>query len=175
MSTALVVIDVQKGMFRPPLRPYRGEEVLARIRDLQDRARAERIPVVMIQHDGGPGEMLSRDSAGFAVHAEVAPKPGEEVIVKTRCDAFLGTGLDARLRALGIGRLVIAGMQTDFCIDTACRVAHGMGYDVTLAEDAHTTLDNAAMTAPQLIAYHGDLLKDRFATFKPVSQIDFGA
>ena len=46
MSTALVVIDVQKGMFRPPLRPYRGEEVLARIRDLQDRARAERIPVV---------------------------------------------------------------------------------------------------------------------------------
>jgi hypothetical protein len=48
-----------------------------------------------------------------------------------------------------------------------------MGYDVTLAEDAHTTLDNSAMTAPQLIAYHGDLLKDRFAKFQPVAKIEF--
>jgi hypothetical protein len=44
---------------------------------------------------------------------------------------------------------------------------------VTLAEDAHTTLDNDAMTAEQLIKYHGGLLKDRFAKFQPVAKIDF--
>ena len=103
----------------------------------------------------------------------MAPKPGEQVITKYHCSSFRDTGLDAALKKLGVDKLVVAGMQTDFCIDTACRVAHGLGYDVTLAEDAHTTLDNDAMTAEQLIAYHGGLLKDRFATFKPAAAITF--
>jgi nicotinamidase-related amidase len=64
-------------------------------------------------------------------------------------------------------------MQTDFCVDTACRVAHGLGYDVTLAEDAHTTLDNPTMNAEATIAYHSGLLKDRFAKFQPAAKIDF--
>ncbi len=44
---------------------------------------------------------------------------------------------------------------------------------MTLAEDAHTTLDNATMNAEQTIAYHSGLLKDRFAKFQPVRDIDF--
>ena len=92
---------------------------------------------------------------------------------EAECRRLLATATVGRIKKLGADKLVIAGMQTDFCVDTACRVAHGLGYNVTLAEDAHTTLDNDAMTAEQLIAYHGGLLKDRFAKFKPVAQIDF--
>ncbi len=160
MSTALLVIDVQQGMFLNPLRPYRPEELLARLRALQDRARAEGSPVIHVQHAGGEGEPLSRGTSGFAIHPVVAPKPGEEVVVKDRCDAFLGTGLDARLRALGVGRLVIAGMQTEYCIDTTTRAAFAHGYKVALASDAHSTFDSNVLKAPEIIAHHNVVLRD---------------
>ena len=160
MSTALVVIDVQQGMFRDPLRPYRPDELLKRLRALQDRARAEGVPVFHVQHAGDDGHPLARGTTGFAIHPDVAPKPGEEVVVKDRCDAFLGTGLDARLRASGIGRLVIAGMQTEFCVDTTTRAAFALGYKVALASDAHSTFDSAVLRAPQIVAHHNAVLRD---------------
>ena len=160
MSTALVVIDVQRGMFQEPLRPYRPDELLARLRALQDHARAAGIPVFHVQHAGGEGEALARGTIGFAIHPDVAPKPGEEVVVKDRCDAFLGTGLDARLRASGIERLVIAGMQTEFCVDTTTRAAFAHGYKVVLAADAHSTFDSAVLRAPQIVAHHNVVLRD---------------
>jgi nicotinamidase-related amidase len=171
MSTALVVIDVQQGMFTQPSPPHRSEAVLAAIRALQDRARSERIPILHIQHDGGDGP-LARGTSGFAIHPEVAPKPGEDVVVKNRCDAFLGTGLDARLRALGIGRLVIAGMQTEYCVDTTTRAAFAHGYKVVLASDAHTTFDSDALKAPDIIRHHNAVLRD-FATVIPLAEIRF--
>lgn len=172
MSTALLVIDVQQGMFRDPLKPHRGDELIARIRDLQDRARADGIPVITIQHDGGPGDLLARDGSGFAVHPGVAPKPGEEIVVKTQCDAFLGTGLDARLRALGVGRLVVAGMQTEFCVDTTTRAAFAHGYKVVVAADAHSTFDSATLKAADIVEHHNTVLRS-FATVAPAAEIRF--
>lgn len=81
------------------------------------------------------------------------------MVVKDRCDAFLGTGLDARLRALGIGRLVIAGMQTEFCVDTTTRAAFAHGYKVVLASDAHTTFDSPQLKAPDIVAHHNAVLR----------------
>jgi nicotinamidase-related amidase len=172
MSTALVVIDVQQGMFASPLRPYRPDDLLAVIRALQDRARTEGIPVLHVQHAGGDGHALARGTSGFSIHPKVAPKAGEDVVVKDRCDAFLGTGLDARLRALGIGRLVIAGMQTEYCVDTTTRAAFAHGYKVVLASDAHSTFDSAQLKAPDIVAHHNAVLRD-FATVVPVTEIRF--
>lgn len=172
MSTALVVIDVQQGMFQEPLKPYRPDELLARLRALQDRARAEGIPVLHVQHAGGPGHSLARGTPGFAIHPGVAPKADEEVVVKDRCDAFLGTGLDARLRALGVDRLVIAGMQTEYCVDTSTRSAFAHGYKVVLAADAHSTFDSSQLRAPDIIAHHNAVLRD-FATVVPAAEVRF--
>jgi nicotinamidase-related amidase len=173
MTTALLMIDVQQGMWMEPKPPHNDRVFLKNASDLLEKARAKGVPVIHIRHDGGKGDTLHEGEAGFAIRPEVAPKPGEKIITKYHCSSFRDTGLDQELKKLGADTLVIAGMQTDFCVDTACRVAHGLGYNVTLAEDAHTTLDNDTMTAAQLIAYHGGLLKDRFARFKPVAQIDF--
>lgn len=172
MSTALVVIDVQQGMFAESLKPYRPKDVIAAIRILQDRARAGGFPVLHIQHDGGEGHPLARGTSGFAIHPSVAPRPGEEIVVKEQCDAFLRTGLDARLRALGIGRLVIAGMQTEFCIDTTTRAAFAHGYKVTLASDAHTTFDSKVLKAGDIVAHHNAVLRD-FATVAPSNEVRF--
>jgi nicotinamidase-related amidase len=173
MTTALLMIDIQQGMWMEPKPPHNDKAFLKNAAALLEKARAKGVPVIHIQHDGGPEDVLHEGHEGFAIRPEVAPKAGEKKIVKYHCSSFRDTELDRELKMLGVDNLVVAGMQTDFCIDTACRIAHGLGYNVTLAEDAHTTLDNQAMTAEQLIAYHGGLLKDRFATFKPVAQIDF--
>ena len=173
MTTALLMIDIQEGMWMESKPPHNDQAFLRNAAALLAKARAKGVPVIHIRHDGGEGDPLHEGHAGFAIRPEVAPKPSEKTITKYHCSSFRDTGLDAELRKLGVDKLVIAGMQTDFCIDTACRVAHGLGYDVTLAEDAHTTLDNSTMTAEQLIAYHGGLLKDRFATFAPAAKIEF--
>jgi nicotinamidase-related amidase len=55
MSTALVIIDMQQGMFTDVVAPHRGEDVLQRCADLLARARAARVPVFHVQHDGGAG------------------------------------------------------------------------------------------------------------------------
>jgi nicotinamidase-related amidase len=60
------------------------------------------------------------------------------VTEKGACSSFYRTGLDERLRAAGIGGLVIGGLQTEFCIDTACRVAQSLGHAATLG-DTHFT------------------------------------
>ncbi|WP_395016298.1 cysteine hydrolase family protein [Dongia sp.] len=173
MTTALLMIDIQKAMWMEPKPPHNDQEFLKNATALLEKARAKGVPVIHIRHDGGEGDAFHEGLEGFEIRPEVAPKGSEKIVTKYHCSSFKDTGLDAELRKLGVDKLVIAGMQTDFCVDTACRVAHSLGYDVTLAEDAHTTLDNATMSAADTIAYHSGLLKDRFARFQPVAKIEF--
>jgi nicotinamidase-related amidase len=173
MTTALLMIDIQQGMWMEPKPPHNDQAFLKNASALLEKARSKGVPVIHIRHDGGAGDPLHEGEEGFKIRPEVAPKGNEKIVTKYHCSSFRDTGLDAELKKLGVTKLVVAGMQTDFCVDTACRVAHGLGYDVTLAEDAHTTLDNATMNAADTIAYHSGLLKDRFARFQPVVKIDF--
>jgi nicotinamidase-related amidase len=70
--------------------------------------------------------------------------------------------------------LIVAGLQTQFCIDTACRVATTLGYRVILASDAHTTFDTPDLTAAAIVAHHNTTLR-AFGTVIPSSEITFGA
>jgi nicotinamidase-related amidase len=173
MATALLLIDIQQGLFdEGPI--HRAEEVVRNAALLLERARQAGIPVIHVQHDGGKGDSLEKGTPGWDPHPAVAPRAGEHRIEKSHCSSFLNTGLDAKLKDLGITDLVVAGLQTDYCIDTACRVAHSLGYGVTLAEDAHSTFDTQLLTAPQIIAHTNAILKDRFARFLPTHSINFG-
>jgi nicotinamidase-related amidase len=158
-ATALLVIDLQRGMFAAT-DPYDGEAVLNRVAGLLDRARASGIPVFHVRHDGGSGDDLERDTPGWEIHPAVSPKDGEPIVDKDRCSAFDATDLHERLRVLGLERLVIAGMQTEYCIDTNCRAAHGLGYRVALVSDGHTTFDNSTLSAKQIVAHHNLTLRN---------------
>jgi len=173
MTTGLLVIDLQRGMFMDTQKPYDGDGVLARTASLLERARRRGVPVLHVQHDGGPGDPLAKPGPGFEIHPDVAPRPGELVIEKTRASAFPGSDLDARLRRLGITRLVIAGMQTEYCVDTNCRAAADLGYKVVLAKDAHTTFDSPVLKAPQIIAHHNRVLGGGFVELVAASEIEF--
>ncbi len=173
MTTALVIIDMQMGMFTDMVAPWRGEEVLARCAGLLARARAAGVPVFHVQHDGPEGDPLHRGTAGFPHHPDVAPKPGEPVIVKKNISAFHGTDFNDQLRRKGIERLVVAGMQTDYCIDTACRAAKGLGFAVVLADDAHTTFDSKVLPAERIVAHHNATLDGAFVELAKSEAIAF--
>jgi biuret amidohydrolase len=72
---------------------------------------------------------------------QVAPAPGEPVVIKSTADAFLGTDLDAQLRARGITSVALAGVSTNSCVESTARHAADLGYGVALIEDACAAAD----------------------------------
>ncbi len=173
MRTALVIIDMQQGMFTDAVAPHRGEDVLQRCADLLKRARAAGTPVFHVQHDGPEGDPLHKGTPGFPHHHDVAPKTGEPVIVKQNISAFHGTDLHEQLKKKGIDRLVIAGMQTEMCVDSACRAARALGYQVLLAGDAHTTFDTKVLPAERIVAHHNATLDGAFVELAKSADIKF--
>lgn len=173
MTTALVIIDMQQGMFTDTVAPHHGEEVLQRCVDLLKRARAAGTPVFHVQHDGPEGDPLHKGTPGFPHHPDVAPKTGELVIVKQNISAFHGTDFHEQLKKKGIDRLVVAGMQSDYCVDTACRAAKALGYSIVLAGDAHTTFDNKVLAAERIVAHHNATLDGAFVELAKSADIRF--
>lgn len=173
MATALVVIDVQEAMFLQPAPPHDGPGVVGRIAGLLARARTDGVPVWYVQHDSGPGDDFERGTPGWQIHAPVAPLPGEPIVEKRHPSAFHGTDFDARLKQAGIDRLVICGMQTEYCVDSTTRAAYALGYKVVLVSDAHSTFDNGALSAAQIQAHHTRVLGGDFAQCAPASEIAF--
>src|SRR5215831_7964101 len=163
-KTALLVIDVQRGILAIPNLARRKEidqaldATVLRVAGLIEKARAGSVPVVYVQHDGGPGHRLEPDTSGWPIRSEVAPQHGERVIHKQACDAFFGTPLDAELRGAGIQQLVVCGCMTQYCIDTTVRRAVSLGYDVVLVADGHMTADTRVLPFEQIISHHNSVL-----------------
>jgi nicotinamidase-related amidase len=117
-----VIIDVQQGMFAFRRRLYQGEETLGRIRFARAGADA-RVPIFHVQHNGGPGHILAKGSKCGLHHPAVQPRPGEVVIEKQHSSPFHDTDFHTRLSQASTGRLVVAGIQTEMCVDSTCRAA----------------------------------------------------
>jgi nicotinamidase-related amidase len=174
-DTALVIIDIQVGMMEGnPLSPH----ILANIQALLAQARSNDVPVIYVQHDGPKGHGLEVGSASWQIHPDIAPQAGEPVIRKRASDAFYQTELEQALTSRGIKHLIVAGGQTEYCVDTTIRRATTLGYDITLAGDAHITFDYAQWSATQVIALYNEIW-DRFNTdtytihVQPTSKITF--
>jgi nicotinamidase-related amidase len=149
-NTALLVIDVQNGVVGEA---YDRDNVVATIGTLIDKARAADVEVVWIQHNS---DDLSRDSESWQYVPELKRREGEPLVQKAYGDSFEDTDLEAVLAARGIGRLVVAGAQSDACIRSTLHGAIVRGYDATLVSDAHTTGDLTSYGAPrpeQVIAH----------------------
>lgn len=177
MTTCLLVIDVQWGMFQGLKIPkvWNDEPLLARILTLIERARAARTHVVYVQHAGQPHELLAAGSPAFALHPAFAPSIDDTVVVKRRPNAFFGTQLHEVLRSMGIDHIVACGIQTDVCVDSTCRAAADLGYQVTLVSDAHSTWDNTILNAAQIIMHHNATLKNYdFVHLRTTDEVRFG-
>jgi nicotinamidase-related amidase len=148
--TALLVVDVQVGVVEGA---HQRDAVVANVGTLVERARRERVPVVWVQHSD---EHLPRGSDEWRIVPELTPDDAEPVVEKSFGDSFEDTDLETVLSDLGVGRLVVAGAQTDACIRSTLHGAFVRGYDATLVGDAHTTEDQTQWGAPppdQVIAH----------------------
>jgi nicotinamidase-related amidase len=141
-NTALLVIDVQNGVVADV---HERDTVVANIATLFDKARDEGVPIVWVQHSD---EQLKKGSEAWEYVPELKRHETEPLVHKSYADSFEETDLEDVLAKAGIGRLVVAGAQTDECIRSTIHGAFVRGYDVTLVGDAHTTEDQSAWGAP---------------------------
>ena len=175
-ATALLVIDVQNGVIGAA---YRRDEVVARIAGLVDRARAERVPVVWLQHSD---DHLEHGSDEWQIVPQLHPADSEPVLAKHYADAFEDSQLGDVLADARAGRIVVAGSQTDECIRATIHGALVRGYDVSLVGDAHTTEDLSEWGAPSpdLVIAHTNLYwsnqraPGRTAEVVNASEVSFG-
>ena len=175
-NTALLIVDVQHGVVASA---HERDAVVANIDSLVGTARQEQVPVVWVQHSD---EHLARNTDNWRIVAELTPDDAEPIVEKHHGDSFEATTLEAVLAGLGVGRLIVAGAQTDACIRSTLHGALVRGYDTILVSDAHTTEDLTAWGAPppaQVIAhtnlYWGfQTAPGRIAGTVETKDVDFG-
>lgn len=174
-KTVLVVVDVQNIMFETPgYELFEGERVLATIGELIESARASSTPVVYIQHTTeGIGSEFEKDSHNWQIHPAIAPKDGDTISLKYSYDAFFNTQLKEKLDGLEAETLIFCGLQTEVCVDTTVRSALAHGYTSILAGDGHSSYDNGAITAGEIVAHHNTVLNRRFCTVMDAKDIEF--
>jgi nicotinamidase-related amidase len=176
-KAALLVIDVQTGVVKLA---YERDAVIANIGTLVAKARQDMVPVIWVRHSD---EHLPKGSKDWQIVPELAPAEAEPLVDKSYGDAFENTNLETLLSGIGVGKLYVAGAQTDACIRSTLHGAFVRGYDVTLVSDAHTTEDQTAWGAPppgQVIAFTNlywtyQTAPGRTAGTIATTDIDFGA
>ena len=174
-NVALLVIDVQNGVVADA---HDRDRVVANINTLVERARAEGVPVVWVQHTD---EDLPKGSESWQYVPELVRREPEPLVHKNYGDSFEDTDLESVLEGLRVGRLVVVGAQTDACIRSTLHGAIVRGYDVTLVADAHTTSDLSEYGAPppaQVIAHTNLYWKWQSAPGRhggtvPTAEVDF--
>ena len=174
--TALLVVDMQNGVVA---KAFERDRVISHIRALVGRARAEDVPVVWVQHSD---DQLTRGSEEWEYVPELEQLAAEPLVHKAYPDAFEATELEELLAERGVGRLVLAGAQTEECIRSTLHGALARGYDATLVSDAHTTEDmrewGFPVTPEQSIAYTNmywswAVAPGRAGSVAPAAEVDF--
>jgi nicotinamidase-related amidase len=150
MSKALLIIDVQQSLVDEGIWDF--ERVIKHLNQLIAKARKEKIPIIFIRD--------TRVEPDGKFHYLLDHESNDIEIIKTFCNSFMETHLDELLKNKNIDKLIVGGLQSDFCVDTTCRQAAALGYDVLLVADAHSTLDHEHLKAEQIVAHHNRILRN---------------
>lgn len=162
---ALLIIDMQEGLFNGPEQPYERERVLANINMLIGAARKTDAPIFAVRHTGPKGSPIEPGSRLTQLIPDLAVDPAvDRVFDKNRPSCFSGTGLADWLRDANVSELVITGMKTEYCVDTTCRAASDLGFQPILVADAHTSVDTPTLSARKIIEHHNRTLSGPFVT-----------
>jgi nicotinamidase-related amidase len=154
--TALVAIDLQRGLAAQPMAPYPVAEVVERTARLAHALRAAGGTVILIRvtpssdgkdalrplTDAPPAWSPRPRPADWAeIVPELRPDPGDLVISKRQWGAFYGTELDLQLRRRGIGTIILAGVSTNVGVESTARDAFERDYQQVFVEDAMSARD----------------------------------
>jgi nicotinamidase-related amidase len=177
-DTALIVIDIQNFYFPEGMVPLVDPAAAAsQAAKLIAAFRAAGRPVIHVQHL--PKDVDTPDPTGieaqYRIHSDVLPMPDEIVIGKHHANSFRDTELLAKLRELGVKKLVVAGMQTHMCVEAAVRAAADLGFDVTVVDDAcatrDLTFDGTTVPAAQVHAAALAAMKSSYANVVSTAEL----
>ena len=167
-DVALLVIDVQQGLFGRSIPIYQADELLKNIGTLVDRAHRAGAPVFYVQHSSD--KILVEDSDEWQLHPRLRPLKKDRIIHKHHGSAFQDTPLGEELEAKRIRRLVVMGLVTHGCVRATCVDASKRGYQVTLVSDGHS---NFHKQAAKVIKEWNQKLSDGIVQLKLTQEIDF--
>ena len=163
---AVLVIDVQRGLFGKPTPIYQAEELLANISVLVERARVVEALVVYVQHSSH--RQLRLGSEDWQLHPSLVPRDGDLIVHKTHGNAFEETLLHSELSTRGIQRLFVTGLVTHGCVRATAQGGIQLGYEVIVASDAHSSYSK---DAERLVADWNRQLHDAGAIVVPTAEL----
>ena len=169
-NAVLLVIDVQQGFLHPDWGPRNNPDAGTNIARLLGGWRSAEWPVRHVHHASrSPAGHFHPGAEGHAPMPQAEPREGEPVHVKAVNSAFIGTDLEAALRAQGSDTLVLVGLTTNHCVSTTARMAGNLGFHTFVVEDATATFNRAGLdgrTRPAVEVHAAALsdLADEFAT-----------
>ena len=153
--SALLVIDMQRYFLDEDSHAFLddSEEVVGNVRALADHFREHGLPVIFTRHalrdDEDPGIMgtwwgdtLREGDPLSQIVDELAPLAGDEVVRKTKYSAFIGTGLEQKLRTMGVERLFVTGVMTHLCCESTAREAFMRDFEVFFVVDGTSSGDD---------------------------------
>lgn len=171
MTSALLLVDVQRNMLEGSAPVPAAAAVRTVLSSLLASAREQDALVIHIQNDGPPGSPDERETDGWQLVFEA--RPDELVVGKRVPDAFAATMLDATLRDRGVDSVIIAGMQSEFCIAETARAGRRAGFEVTLVSDGHATYDGDGVSATTTSAKVAAELANAGVALAPASAVRF--
>ena len=158
----LLVVDMQKALTEDE-ELYDAEAFMDRNIRLIDAARKNNVEVIFVQHDAGEGSGFSAGDEDFEIDPRVAPKEGEKVFVKTINSCFGNKEFKAYMEQQEDKRLMVIGLQTNYCIDATVKSAFERGFEVIVPEGTNSTFDNDYMTGETTVAYYNEDVWDGVA------------
>ena len=150
----LLVIDMQKALIDDEL--YAFDTFMERTARLIDAARKNNVEVIYVQHDAGAGSGFSVGDETFEIAEEVAPREGEKVFIKTINSCFGNKDFKEYMEQLDDKRVMIIGLQTNYCIDATVKSAFERGFEVIIPEGTNSTFDNDYMTGETTVKYYNE-------------------
>ena len=149
---ALLVIDMQAGLFEGNPSRYDADGVIQRINEIARVVRTTGGIVIFIQHEDE--NRLLRGSKGWEILPVLERNDSDILVNKQACDSFYETDLANVLEKQAVTQLIVTGCATDFCVDTTIRAAASRNYEVIVVEDGHTTKDRSHLDAVTIIRHH---------------------
>lgn len=161
-NKALIVIDLQQGIENSGTGLFRLTDVLAGVNQRITEYRNNHLPIIFIQHED---TTLVIDSPNWQLFEQLDARACDFYVGKTHANSFFQTTLKKLLDELAVTDLEFCGAQTEYCVDTTIRMAHGLGYTCFMKRGLSTTLDNTLLRAQTVIQHHENLWDQRFLTF----------
>ncbi len=167
---ALLIVDVQNALVEE--HPFNETDMIDNICKLINTAKKSSTKVVYVRHDGGVGDELEANTSGWEIYKEVTPSQTNQIVEKKFNSSFKDTDLQDILNKSEINTLIIAGMQTEYCIDATIKSAFEHGYKVIVPKKSTATFDNEFFTGETILNYYEKKIwNGRFARVIPIDQV----